>query len=330
MKEKKAKPIYVVAGKEQSLVNQECSKLLDELIPSEQRQQGLFAMDTEQLSAAELLDEVKTAGFLTDRKVVLVKNADKFISDNRETLEKYFDNPTRDSVLVFTVKTWQSNTRLAKKLPKIGKLISVAEPKGRNLNKYLVTYARDEHNKQLTPAACELLIILGAGAPGFITGEIDKLAAYSGDKPNIEPEDVEALSAGNTILNVFEVIDLMTAGKSGEAVSQLRTIFAEDKSAEYTVVGAFAYYFRKMFEAKVLLEKGTSTSQAADRVNVWKSKRRDFFRAIGNLSVRQLGDYICSLAETDYRIKTGRVRAQTAVEQLVFDVSMQTQKQQKR
>lgn len=329
MKGKQVKPIYVIAGKQQSLVNQACQKLLDELMPSEQRQQGLFTLDPEQLTPAELLDEVKTAGFLTDRKVVLLKNADSFISAHRETLEKYFDNPAGGSILIFTVKTWQSNTRLAKKLSKTGELISISEPKGKNLNSYVADYAANEHNKQLTPAACELLVMLAGAKPGLLTGEIDKLAAYVGDKEKIEPADVEALSAGSTMLNVFEVIDLMTAGKTERAVSRLRTIFAEDKSAEYTIVGAFAYYFRKMFDAKVLLSRGVSPSQTAGKLRIWKNKR-EFFNAVGNLELKQIGGYISGLAETDYRIKTGRARAQTAIEQLVFEVSLKAQKQQKR
>jgi DNA polymerase III delta subunit len=105
-------------------------------------------------------------------------------------------------------------------------------------------------------------------------------------------------------------------------------IFAEDKSAEYTIVGAFAYYFRKMFDAKVLLSRRMSASQVAGKLRIWKNKR-EFFNAIGNLSLKQIGEYISGLAETDYRIKTGRARPQTAIEQLVFDVSLNAQNQQK-
>jgi DNA polymerase-3 subunit delta len=170
--------------------------------------------------------------------------------------------------------------------------------------------------------------MLAGAKPGLLTGEVDKLAAYVGDKEKIEPADVESLSAGSTMLNVFEVIDLMTAGRTDKAVSKLRMIFAEDKSAEYTIVGAFAYYFRKMFDAKVLLSRRMSASQVAGKLRIWKNKR-EFFNAIGNLSLKQIGEYISGLAETDYRIKTGRARPQTAIEQLVFDVSLNAQNQQK-
>jgi len=42
---KEHKPIYIIAGKEASLVNAECEKLLEELLEPQQRMTGLFNAD---------------------------------------------------------------------------------------------------------------------------------------------------------------------------------------------------------------------------------------------------------------------------------------------
>jgi len=112
------KSIYVIAGKDESLVNAECRKLRDELLEPQQRAAGLFDANPSQVSASEVLDELRTAPFLSDKRVVVVKDADKFISDNRSLLEKYFDNPCPTGVLVLTVSSWPKQTKLAKKLGK--------------------------------------------------------------------------------------------------------------------------------------------------------------------------------------------------------------------
>ncbi len=125
---KEHKPIYIIAGKEASLVNAECEKLLEELLEPQQRMTGLFNADPTQVSASEVLDELRTLPFLTERRVVLVKNADKFVSENRALLEKYFDTPCPTGVLILTVTSWGSRTKLAKKLPGVGKLLSITQP----------------------------------------------------------------------------------------------------------------------------------------------------------------------------------------------------------
>ncbi|GAI31070.1 unnamed protein product, partial [marine sediment metagenome] len=241
------KPIYIIAGKEASLVNAECEKLLEKLLEPQQRMTGLFNADPAQVSASEVLDELRTLPFLTERRVVLVKNADKFVSENRELLEKYFDNPCPTGVLILTVTSWDSRTKLAKKLPGVGKLLSVTQPKPWQLPGRLIKYAGDAHDKNLTTDAAELLIELTGDSLPRLYSEIDKLALFAHTEKAITARHVELLIGHNRFYNCFAVIDACLAGNTAKAVDRLRNMFAEDKSTEYTVVGAFAFHFRRMF-----------------------------------------------------------------------------------
>ena len=247
--------IYVIAGKEDSLVNAYCHKLLDKLMDPSQRTTGLFDAEAASVPASEVLDELRTAPFLTDKRVVLVKDADKFISANRPTLEKYFDNPCSTGRLIFTVRTWDARTILAKKLTKAGKLIKVVPPKRSELPHRLIKYASEAYDKKLSRDAAALLIELTGDELPRLYSEIDKLALYADAEKAITAKHIESLIGHNRLFNAFAVIDSITAGDAGTAVQRLRGMFAEDRSSEYTVIGAFAFHFRRMFNAKVLLEK---------------------------------------------------------------------------
>ncbi len=182
---KTAASIYVIAGKEPSLISAESEKLIDELLTPQQKTTGLLNAEPDKVSITEILDELRTIPFLTDKRVVLVKEADKFISENRELLEKYFDAPSPTGILVLTVNTWQSNTKLAKKLPKVGKLISITQPKPWQLPGRLTQYAADAHDKKLNRQAAELLIELTADNLPRLYGEIDKLALFADKEKSI-------------------------------------------------------------------------------------------------------------------------------------------------
>jgi DNA polymerase-3 subunit delta len=317
---KKQQLIYVIAGKETSLVNAECDKLLGELIEPQQRTMGLFKTDASEVSASDVLDEVRTAPFLTERRVVLVKNADKFVSENRELLERYFDNPCPTGVLVLTASSWPTNTKLAKKLPSVGKLLKVTGPKPRQLPQRLTQYANDAHTKKLTKDAAELLIELSGDDLPQLYGEIDKLALFADAEKAITVSHIESLIGHNRLFNAFAVIDACLAGDVAKAVDRLRNMFAEDKSAEYTVVGAFAFHFRRMFNAKVLLEEGIRPADIADRLRIWSNKN-GFFLQVRKLSLKQLGENLQQLANIDYAIKTGRTKAKVAIEQTVLKLA---------
>jgi DNA polymerase III delta subunit len=97
-------------------------------------------------------------------------------------------------------------------------------------------------------------------------------------------------------------------------------MFAEDRTAEYMVVGAFAFHLRKLFEAKVLLGMGVSTAEVSKRLRIWSSKDR-FFSQISRMSLVHIGNSLQKLAEIDHAVKTGRTRVQIAMEQLVLNLS---------
>ena len=309
--------IYVIAGKEKSLVNARCRELLDELLEPSQRATGLFSADPASVPACEVLDELRTVPFLTDKRVVVVKEADDFISKNREWLENYFDAPCHTGRFILTVNSWNANTKLAKKLKKIGKLINVTQPKRWQLPQRLIEYAGQAHDKRLSKDAAELIVELtGDELPRLYT-EIDKLALLADSEKTITQKHIESLIGHNRLFNAFAVIDAITAGRTANAIERLREMFAENKSAEYTVVGAFAFHFRRMFNARVMLEKGVQPGEIIKRLRIW-GNQDSFLAQLRKISLKQIGKYIQFLAQTDFAIKTGRAKAQIEMEQFIL------------
>lgn len=199
-------------------------------------------------------------------------------------------------------------------------MISVTAPKPWELPQRLVQYAAEAHDKRLSRDAAEFLVELSGDDLTRLYSEIDKLALFTGDEKLITPKHIESLTGRNRLFNAFAVIDAVVAGNVAQAVERLRGMFAEDKSTEYTVVGAFAFHFRRMFNAKVLLEKGFAAGEVAKRLRMW-GDTDGFFAQVRQMSLRQIGKCLQHLAETDYAIKTGGTKAPVAMEQLVLTLA---------
>jgi len=313
------KSICVIAGKDEFLVANQCEALVGELLTNEQRPMCLYQPKADEAAVADVLDELRTLPFLADRRVVLIKDADKFVSANREILEKYFDKPSPTGVLILAVASWPGNTKLAKKLPKVGRLIKVTNIARRSLPKYVADYARREHSKSFAAGAAQLLVELVGDEPGRLCSEADKLAMYISEKKSITIKDVEALTGHNRMFNAFAVIDAVTDGNVATAVERLRNMFASDRQAEYKVVGAFAYHFRRMFKAKALLDKGTNRNQVAGQLGLWNNVD-GFFGQLSRVSLEEIGAVLSQLAQIDYLAKTGQTDVKVAVEQLVLSL----------
>ena len=312
--------VYIIAGDEPSLVNAKYAELIDQLISPQERDTGLLLPDADRVVISEILDELRTLPFLTKRRIVALRNADKFISNNREALERYFESPCPTGILIMTVSTWPSNTRLAKKLPGIGTLVEVESPKGQDLTNRLIDYARDAHSKGLDNRTAELLIELAGDNLTRLYTEIDKLATYAATENTITTAHVESLIGRNREFDAFEVIESCLQRKTGPAIERLRKMFAEDKSAEYTTIGAFAFHIRRMFAAKKLLLEGHSQYDVAGKLRIWNNKE-SLFAQLKRLSLKQIGDQIQQLAETDYAIKRGQAQPRIAIEQFVLQLA---------
>jgi len=338
--------VYVIAGKEPTLVNAKYTELIDRLMPPQERDTGLLVVDSDKAVISEILDELRTLPFLTKKRIVVLRNADKFISargqqndqdeedeqdkqdgqgtpagsSNRQLLEKYFENPCPTGILVMTVSTWPSNTRLAKKLPDIGTLVEIKPPKSEEFPSRIINYARDAHNKTLDYRTAGLLIELAGENLTRLYTEIDKLATYATAEKAITTAHVESLIGRNREFDAFEVIESCLQRKTGPAIERLRKMFAEDKSAEYTTIGAFAFHIRRMFAAKKLLLEGHSQYDVAGKLRIWNNKE-SLFAQIKRLSLKQIGDQIQRLAETDYAIKRGQAQPRIAIEQFVLQLA---------
>ena len=312
--------IYVIAGKEEALVGARCQELLDELLDPEQRMTALLTIDGEEASASDVLDELRTVPFLADKRVVAVRGADSFISRHRALLEKYFDKPASTGVLVMTVSNWDARTKLAKKLPAVGSLIALTPPSRWKLPDHLVQHTAAKYKVRLDRPAAEMLVELVGEELAPLYNEIDKLVLFTHGEKAIRATHVETLIGHHRIYGAFEVIDAMVAGNAGQAVTRLRNMFAEDKSAEYTVVGAFAFHVRRMFQAKALLGKRTSPADIAKRLRLWAHKDR-FFAQLQRISLEQIASFQEELAAIDHATKTGQGQTPIAIEQLVLKLA---------
>jgi len=312
--------IYVIAGKDESLVGAKCQELVDGLLDPQQRMTALLSVNGDDAQISDILDELRTLPFLADKRVVVVKGADGFISAHRDTFEKYFEKPAPTGTLILTVSTWAANTNLAKMLPKVGSLIKLEAPKRWELPGMLVQHAAEKYNVKLSRDAAEALVELVGEEPAMLFNEIDKLTLFARGEKTITLQHVESLIGYHRIYDAFEVLDAVTAGDTPQAIKRLRNMFEEDKDAEYSAVGAFAFHVRRMFQAKAMLEKRTNPAEIASRLRIWSNKDR-FFAQLQRLSLPQIAAILDELAAIDYATKTGQAQAPVAIEQLVLKLA---------
>src|SRR2546429_594430 len=108
------KPVYVVHGDEDCLKRQVLTALRTFVLGSAEDTLGLSAHPGDTATYAAVRDELETLPFLSPRRLVVVENADPFVTRERARLEKYVGRPAAAGVLGLDVQARPADTPLAK------------------------------------------------------------------------------------------------------------------------------------------------------------------------------------------------------------------------
>ncbi len=312
--------ICVIYGDDRRQALDQLDQLIEQYLPDADRQMCLNQYEGDSAELASVLDDVRTLPFLAKRRMVIVKQADAFITKYRQELEEYVEHPCSTGILVLMPEKFPSNTRLAKKAAQIGQVFACEKVSGRDLPAFLIDYAKKRHRLTLAPDACASLIELAGEDSGLLTAELDKVATFLADNRDhpgrILPQDIQSLVGNNRQFNVFHVIDAMTAGDVAASLARLHQMLQQDRSAEFTAVGAFAWHFRRLYNARILLEQKIPDRDILKEVRIW-AQQDLFLRQVRRLTLPQAGNIIKSLMEIDLASKSGGPSAGAALERLI-------------
>jgi DNA polymerase-3 subunit delta len=212
------RPLYALFGEDAYLRGASLDAILRTALGEDPDDMAVSRFEGAKSSLADVLDEVRTLPFLAPRRVAIVEDADPFVTAHRKGLEAYAERPSATGVLVLSVKSWPSNTRLAKLVEKNGLAIDCKAPKEAELPAWLVQLAKGREGVKLDQDAAVLLVELVGAEVGLLASEVEKLAIYVGDLKAIRRDDVARMVGAGRVEAIWGVIDAATTGRADEAL----------------------------------------------------------------------------------------------------------------
>ena len=124
--EKEPRPVYVLHGDERFLKRRVLAVLRTLVLGPEDDGFGVSTHAGDKANYSTVSTELVSAAFFTPRRLVVVEDADPFVTRERGKLEKYFASPSTTGVLVLDVQSWPGNTKLAKLVPEAATIVCKA------------------------------------------------------------------------------------------------------------------------------------------------------------------------------------------------------------
>ena len=309
------KPVYVLSGKDTRLRDEARKRIVSQIIGDSDPQLCLGTFDST-AELADVLDELRTLPFLAPHRVVIVRNADAFISANRDALEKYLDAPAPSGTLILLVDSLNSRTKLAKKIPTIGQVIDCSTPTGAKLVGWIRDYVI-KAGKKIDGNTTNLLVQFSGEDLATLTHELDKLLAYTADRPAITPTDLTKIVSATHAPEAFELSNAITRGDLKAALTVLASVLSK-RGAEFMLLGELAWHIRRSLQVQQRIEAGDNPQFAMKAANVFYGQR-EFMDMLKRRPQTKLQKDMRRLIAADLGMKSG-LGAKPAMQQLVTEL----------
>lgn len=301
-------------------------RIIDAYVAEGMRDWGISRFSAEHDDISAVVGQAQTRPMLAPQQVIFVSDVDAWEGieeDARDAqvkeLTKYLHDPAPFSIIVFEAVELDQRMRLAKTF--LDKTVTVSvelakEPAERaKLAAPLAFEMARELGVELERDAGEELAEMLNGELASIHTELEKLAAYAGDRRKITRADVDLLVVSTQKYNVWQLADMLAERKASQALEFLDALMREGEPLPQ-MLGALAWMYRKLLEAQEL-PASVNGWQAASKLKMRASAAEQAVRQSRKFPKAQLTKGLEALYEADRRLKSGGKSQRAVMEFLV-------------
>jgi DNA polymerase-3 subunit delta len=255
----------VVFGDEPFLKRQVLVELQSAALGDDDAEFSLTTLESRNAEWRDVLDELSTLVlFGSGKRVVLIEDADDFVSRYRTQLEEYAAQPAPGGVLMLGVRSWPSNTRVYKAVAAEGLAVDCNAPKEAQLLRWMTSWSKKQHRAKLDPVAAEMLLDQVEPHMGLLDQELAKLALVAGEGETITPEIVQQAVGTWRTKTTWDMLDAALAGNGRGALEQFDRLILSGETP-LAVLGQIAFTLRRFAAATRIIEQAERSRQ---RVNL--------------------------------------------------------------
>lgn len=281
-------------------------------------------------TAQQIIENCETLPMMGDWRLVVVQGLDLLESGNvkdeaQELKEEaqesaalcaYLTRVPQTTCLVFECETPDKRKKLCRMLMKLPGAVSFDTLSDARLTQWM-NQTLKPLGKKMDAQACAQLAFTSGRDLKMLHGELQKLAAYTGDRTTITQEDIERVATHTAECTVFAMVDALVDGQAQQAFSLL-SVLLERGERRLGVLALITRQYRQMMYAKDMMDSRMPQPQMMKALGVPSFALNKLMRRAGRRTMEQLRGQLELCVQTDYDIKRGAVREEAGLDRLML------------
>ncbi len=313
LKAKEINSVYIFAGEELFLKRQ-----IEELVKSR-----LFANSSadfnqdifyaEQASLDKVLDTLRTQPFLSERRLVILKNADKFSAHEKPILDFLKEKKSKN---VFILETDKKLTdKFIKKIVPFSIPVLFAPLQAGDLNKWISDYAKSKGKKIDYNAIAVLIEKIGNDLESIISS-LNKLCLYAGAKTVLKEQDIDILIKKTREDTRFTFLNALMSKQTSKALEMAHELSRNGKHVS-DLIGLINWQFKRLDKVKHLQAKGYTQDVIITQLKMTPYIYSIVKKQAAKFSDKELEKGFNLLLDSDISIKQGLKSPSLTLETLI-------------
>lgn len=343
VEKRKLAPGYVFIGDEAFFRRQCRDAVLKHLVPPEMREFSFYDMDLESAEIFDVLDRARTPSLMAPFQVFFVRGVKTLYGRGKHdaefaAIEQYFKQPNPDALIVFVadhisipadlrrmeLQDKERYERIRETLGEWCTIVEFARVEESEAVKWVSEQAVREEVKIDSDAAREMVDALG-GDMMMISGELEKLVLYVGEKKRITLGDVETMVLAAKQRTLYELTDAISAKDRPRALEVLDAIMSSGDGDEAAI--GHLYMLAKTFRQMLVISERNVRDSRALWQALWQGFRVPPFAAEDIVkqarrykSRRELTRAIRLIGRADLALRSNAPSKRLVMEKLVLDL----------
>ncbi len=259
-------PVYLFKGEADSRLQEAWELLVAKIVPAEARRFNGERLSAKDHAAPQVLARLSILPMFGSKQLLMVQNIEVWSKDQRKLLLGYLQRPHSSACLVLTLSPQKASQPLESAVAKVGKVVHFAPPTAREAPHWLQQRAK-RLNKHLSPQTALVLLEQVGLDLSQLERELEKLAAYTGDRKEIRLQDIRTAGSTQRSYSVFELLRLVSRQQTTEALVALRKLLLAGE-APLAVLALLARQIRLVWQCKDASQRGMELPELTRRLNL--------------------------------------------------------------
>lgn len=317
------KPIYLFYGEEKFLLYKDVAFFREYFA-----KEGVVAeeFDGTKTSLGAVLASAAEMPLFGDRRLIIVDPAPWFSKKGKknkgngeaeeapkdigepdaEELLAYAEDPNENTCIVFVSDSADKRMKTVKAVAAVGKVRKYEPKKNYELPDYVRKYLSRSGKRINGPGMDRFLGMTGEDL-GSISGELDKLVLFVGQRECIEAEDVDRVVSQTAEATSFLLSDAIGMRHRRKVREYAADVLAHTRPNEYAMLfGYLVNYFRLLIRVKELVARHKTEKTIAKELGVHEYRVKKAMEAQCKYSMEELCNAMAMMLDCDYKVKSGQ------------------------